>query len=196
MMLRVLIAAFTFLMFGSTGMIEAASLKKSTVAKNVRAAIAAVGVSLFSFSPVNADQIVCRVDLQPGVSPPEGSNSALYLTARQDVGVWRSAVRNMKPPPILSSRTAGPLKFPIEIILDTEKDATPEGIALKNEWLPGRLPITVSARLDTDGVASTRDPTDLVGMGTSSKDGDAWSSPEVVLQDRGIGGRFVTNKNK
>jgi hypothetical protein len=55
----------------------------------------------------------------------------------------------------------------------------------------------VSARLDSDGVAATRDSTDLVGRNyythTSSKTGLPLTV-DVELQGRGIGGKFFTGK--
>jgi hypothetical protein len=55
----------------------------------------------------------------------------------------------------------------------------------------------VSARLDSDGVAATLDPTDLVGRNyythTSSKTGLPLTV-DLELQGRGIGGKFFTRK--
>lgn len=70
----------------------------------------------------------------------------------------------------------------------------------------------VSARLDSDGVAATRDPEDLVGRAlmkktklskavpaTAASPGDQASTevPQVTvpLQGRGFGGKLVTGKS-
>eukprot|EP01037_Dinobryon_pediforme_P037846 gene37846-45536_t len=92
-------------------------------------------------------------------SPSFNANSAVYATIRQDLGTWTSAVRNIKAPPILSKR------IPLSA-LETES----------------RTPLTVSVRLDEDGVASTRSANDLVGQGTVNlaKDG-SWSKFDIEL---------------
>lgn len=62
----------------------------------------------------------------------------------------------------------------------------------------GRTPLTVSVRLDEDGVASTRSANDLVGQGTVNlaKDG-SWSKFDIELVGRGVVGKFLTdNKAK
>ena len=46
--------------------------------------------------------------------------------------------------------------------ISSDSDLTPEGAAY-NTWLTGKKPLAVAVRLDTDGVAATRDPEDLVG---------------------------------
>ena len=54
----------------------------------------------------------------------------------------------------------------------------------------------ISVRYDTDGVAATRDPTDLVGKGDSERkqDEDTWVNANLALSDRGLGGKLVTGK--
>ena len=83
-------------------------------------------------------------------------------------------------------------------------DLTPEGIGETSDAFPpatleeawwGKDDLIVSARLDTDGVAASRDPTDLVGR--SSFQRSKSTSGRVVgleLQGRGIGGKLVTSK--
>ena len=57
------------------------------------------------------------------------------------------------------------------------------------------LPMVISVRYDTDGVAATRDETDLVGKGDSSRTPeDSWKQADVVLSDRGVGGKLVTGR--
>ncbi len=126
-----------------------------------------------------------------------------------------------RPPPVLT------VKFPIEdgdsfpFSFQITSDAvTPEGAFgssgrenLKTEvlgaegstywWSKDNL--VISARLDADGVAITRDPEDLVGRSISvipksKSDEKASNSPQfrrkivIELQGRGIGGKFVTRK--
>jgi len=56
----------------------------------------------------------------------------------------------------------------------------------------------VTVRLDTDGVAATRDDTDLIGKSTAEPSSNdvkgIWNPVEIELTDRGIGGKFVTRK--
>jgi hypothetical protein len=59
----------------------------------------------------------------------------------------------------------------------------------------------VSARLDMDGSANTRDPEDLVGRGTAYRDEvmrGRTSAASVVVQltGRGAGGMLVTRKQQ
>lgn len=65
--------------------------------------------------------------------------------------------------------------------------------------MPPSLRQVVSARLDTDGVAATRDPSDLIGRGAVTRQaalGDVPITVEVVLQGRGPAGKFATAKQK
>ena len=56
----------------------------------------------------------------------------------------------------------------------------------------------ISARLDSDGTAATRDPEDLVGRGelkkNSAQEPGRWSAADVELQGRGLTGRILTAK--
>ena len=138
---------------------------------------------------------------QEGVSI--GSQSALYVTARPTgtTNVPRAILdgSNGKPPPVLAARIpleGKPDSFPLSFSLSDE-DLTVEGAASSGEdghyWFENQ-DLVVSARLDSDGMAATRDPGDMVGRAQyfAAKD------EEVVLQlrGRGIGGRFVTAKAK
>ena len=97
-----------------------------------------------------------------------------------------------KPPPIASARFAAPLDFPYDFTLRDPGDLTEEGAAEGGAWWAG-ADLTVSARLDTDGVAATRGPDDLVGRATFRRGG---SKMAIDLQGRGFGGRLVTSKQK
>jgi hypothetical protein len=140
-----------------------------------------------------------KVMTSPDVKfPEETSSSALYVTARPNKAdnVPRAILdgSNGKPPPVLVARYANP-QFPFDFSL-TKADLTQEGLSTSESdqfWFEGQ-DLIVSARWDTDGTASTRDPTDLVGRSLYvSKGGD-----DVVVQigGRGITGKFVTGKAK
>lgn len=130
--------------------------------------------------------------------PEDTSSSAVYITARPSKAdnIPRAILdgSNGKPPPVLASRIPNP-KFPYDFQLST-LDLTQEGAAfMPNDryWFEGQ-DLTISARWDTDGVASTRDPTDLVGRSQfySSKNNDII----VELSGRGMTGKLVTGKAK
>jgi translation elongation factor EF-Ts len=93
-------------------------------------------------------------------------------------------------------------------VLEYKQDVTPEGLVYPQGWSNNKK-IVITVRLDTDGVAATRDSTDLIGKSiaepiasssssSSSSSSDVekgkWSPVEVELTDRGIGGKFVTRK--
>ena len=133
--------------------------------------------------------------------PADGSgwtaspDAALYLTARQDVGIFQAQIKNVKPPPVLSKRvsvTGGSEVFPVEIVVSGSSDLTPEGQDLK--WATGKLPLVISARLDADGIAATRDPQDLIGRVVVKKVDGKWEDGKIDLQGRGVAGKFITNK--
>ena len=56
----------------------------------------------------------------------------------------------------------------------------------------------MSARLDMDGSALTRDPDDLVGRGTAAWDQTSSGRTEATVQltGRGAGGKLVTRKQQ
>ena len=124
---------------------------------------------------------------------PKGENVALYLTAREDVGVWNSAVRNVKPPPILSKRITG-MTFPYAATLDSDDDCTPEGKQILDQWTNSGKGLIIAARLDSDGTAQTRDPADLIGQGVAVSTGPrAYGNFDILLIGRGVAGKFITN---
>lgn len=109
-----------------------------------------------------------------------GPDTALYVTARP---TDNQVFEGRRAPPVLTTRVATPSS--LQTVL-TEKDATSEGMSWGG-WKTG--PLVVSARLDTDGLASTRNATDLVGQGTVAADG---TTVTVPLQGRGFAGKLLT----
>ena len=131
------------------------------------------------------------VRIADGVTPPEAQ--ALYVTVRlvpnQNQGLFVTAG---KVPPLAAARFPGPLTFPYKFELRTD-DLTPEWSSTPaSEWQTRDL--IVSARLDTDGVAATRQPEDLVGRSEIRKAGaqSGWTGADVELQGRGLTGRVLT----
>ena len=124
------------------------------------------------------------------VTPTSGPSVALYLTARAEEKLFGS-----KPPPLFIKKITNPT-LPLTIQLSTD-DLTPEGLALKGKYAQIGTELTVSARLDEDGVASTRGPNDLVGRGYTKYSNDGiWSEFTIDLTDREIGGKFITTKKQ
>jgi len=153
----------------------------------------------------NGEQQSTLLQVTVTVSKPAAANdvpniptetSALYITARPNSpdNVPRAILDGSrgKPPPVLILRIPKATTFPLEVTLSS-KDVTVEGSSNMKEdgsyWWQG-TPLVVSARLDSDGVAATRDPTDLVGRSIVSSS----SSGTVELQGRGAAGKFFTNK--
>ena len=137
------------------------------------------------------------VALPNGASTAVGSDAAgaaLYVTAKPaDTGTGIYAQAG-KVPPLAAARFATPLEFPFSFQL-TSADLTPEFAGVEQKvWEATDLVVT--ARFDTDGVAATRGPDDLVGRGTLSKAGTVdqsrWSSCRVELQGRGLAGKLLT----
>jgi len=154
------------------------------------------------------------------------SSAALYITARPEN--MKNAPKELfhamggRSPPVLTAKfqvengDVFPLSFQI-----TPDAVTPEGAfrslsskSLKNNQLHDESTtywwskdnLVVSARLDSDGVAATRDPEDLVGRSISLNDKCKSGEDEtrsiscrrevlLELQGRGIGGKFVTQKH-
>jgi hypothetical protein len=164
------------------------------------AAAICIGNPSSSFADVGTNDIQCKITLPTTISSVYGQApaSAIYLTAKQDVGFINAQIRNFKPPAILTSRTQAPFSFPKEIVLNGQADLTPEGLGLQSKWQAGKQPLVVSARLDVDGVAATRNAEDLIGKALVSKDtaSGKWIGCDIDLEDRGLGGRIVTKKLK
>lgn len=129
------------------------------------------------------------------------STSALYLTCRPDKpDNVPSAILNGsrgKSPPVLAARIANPT-FPLDFELSSPRDLTVEGaggetsLEFSKFWW-NRDDLIVSARWDSDGVAATRNPDDLVGRGFF-KQGEE-NIVEVELSGRGAFGKFATKKS-
>ena len=175
--------------------IPISSFKKMLI-PSVAGAIVGFGNYMPAEATAQPAEIKCIVTIRQGDLLPAGDKVALYLTAREDVGILTAQIRNFKPPPVLSSRlTIEGKTFPIEVVLTAKTDLTPEGSQSLNAWQSGKNPLVISARLDTDGVAATRDPGDLVGRAIVKKvaGGDLWEAADIEVQGRGLVSKFITN---
>ncbi len=126
--------------------------------------------------------------------PP--TKPALYVTVRPNRpdNVPRAILDGSrgKPPPVLAARFENP-GFPFEFGLG-EKDLTPEGLGNESGgywWSSDDL--IVSARWDSDGVAATRSPEDLVGRNLWKR--GTTGGFVLDLQGRGSFGKFATKKS-
>jgi len=151
------------------------------------------------FSNANAAVVEGRIVVSKGLATQIGTNEnlALYVTVRQDRGIWQDRVRNFKSPPIMSKRIpSSELKegFPLKVSLDSALDATVEGKEIEEAWTKGQTPLLVSARLDVDGVAATRSPDDLTGSTSTTYTTElgCFDKFELTLVDRGITGKLIT----
>mmetsp|Transcript_32949 Transcript_32949/g.74607 ORF Transcript_32949/g.74607 Transcript_32949/m.74607 type:complete len:243 (-) Transcript_32949:21-749(-) len=144
--------------------------------------------------------------IKPGAIPPVDANAALYVTARPESlssapgSLFDMLVGNYggKPPAVLTARYpiyggAAPYEFELSTSDLTEEGSfststdKSEGLWWQNDNL------IISARLDSDGVASSRDPEDLVGrISCSAK--DSRSGLQIELSGRGMFGKSVTRK--
>lgn len=138
----------------------------------------------------------------PGPVPTSDENNqpptkpALYVTVRPNRpdNVPRAILDGSrgKPPPVLAARFENP-GFPFEFGLG-EKDLTPEGMGNESGgywWSSDDL--IVSARWDSDGVAATRSPEDLVGRNLWKK--GTTEGFVLDLQGRGKFGKYATKKS-
>ena len=189
--MKVSIISALLLMFASNSC--STNLKmKSLTRKFVTASLTALlpFASIASASTVLNGEVV----IGSGVSVPSGENAALYLTVREDVGVWQSSVRNVKPPPVLSKRIpVTSASFPLKFTISSDADSTPEGVALMRSWTSGKNPLIITARVDEDGVAATRGPNDLIGRSNSDFK-TVWEDVNIEVKGRGVAGKFITNK--
>jgi hypothetical protein len=194
-----LIVIVSSALYNVSGTFRSFTLSRIIKATASLSAAVFIGNPQLTLAASGPNDVVCQVTLPATASAiyGQGTESAIYLTAKQDVGIWQAQVRNMKPPPILTSRTAAPFQFPLTITLNGQTDLTPEGLGLQSQWQSGKVPLVISARLDVDGVAATRNAEDLIGKAIVSKDGSGtWSGCNIELEDRGIGGRIVTKTLK
>jgi len=156
---------------------------------------------------------------------PDDSRRALYLTVRPDFN--RGNAFSQKIPAILSKRIHPIPKTPnfavesgmsaagIKFSIDEVNDATENFLQFKTIFCNGpsprmvsstlSVPLVISARLDSDGVAATRDADDLVGKttctyrtseskDTSTADGGC-ENTAIVLTGRGFGGKLITSRH-
>jgi hypothetical protein len=146
------------------------------------------------------------VVLPPDASldPTATANSALYVTVRPDTpdnvpAAILSGTRG-KAPPVMAARFPSPT-FPFEFQIRSPQNLTPEGAAANTSdttvspqdistlwWANDDL--IVSARWDSDGVAATRSPEDLVGRAVWRRKTN--EKVKVLLTGRGAFGKFVT----
>lgn len=126
-------------------------------------------------------------------NPPPAS--ALYITARpntsDDVPQAILSGTRGKPPPVLTRRVSSPT-FPTTVTLDAN-NLTAEGAA--GEYWYSK-PLIVSARWDSDGVAATRSPEDLVGRALYQPSSTSSPPPTIALRGRGPTGKLLTSQNK
>lgn len=196
---------------GNTNTMQTMSSRRAMLAASASAVLAMatttpiLSASAESLEPsLASDTIFVKgmATLAPGLSTEElGSSATLYVTARPNRpdNVPRAILDGSrgKPPPVLSAGFPNPT-FPYEFTL-TSQNFTPEGASIIEGGANGDIiwwkgeDLIVSARFDSDGVAATRDPTDLVGRGLmmnkSSRD-----SVEIRLEGRGLFGKSVTSK--
>ena len=124
----------------------------------------------------------------------DAAGAALYVTAKpadSSTGVFATAG---KVPPLAAARFPSPLEFPYAFELSTD-NLTPEFSSVPSQTWSG-TDLVITARYDTDGVAATRGPDDLVGRATLIKRGAAdpggWGPAVVELQGRGMAGKLLT----
>lgn len=136
--------------------------------------------------------------------PEDVSTSALYITARPNKAdnVPKAILdgSNGKPPPVLAARFSNPT-FPFDFEL-SELDLTVEGVAqvksaasqsVSDTYWWENQDLIISGRWDTDGIAATRDPTDLVGR--SQFYASRGEKVELQIGGRGVTGKLVTGKS-
>ena len=106
-------------------------------------------------------RITGTITLGDGVQAPESLSRALYITAKPDLGFINSQLLLRKFPAVMSQRIPGEkVTFPYTYTLNEKEDATEDVNLQRDKWVT--LPMIISARYDTDSVATTRDETDLV----------------------------------
>ena len=136
--------------------------------------------------------------------------NALYVTCRPDKpdnvpGAILNGSRG-KPPPVMAARFENPA-FPFDFELSSPKDLTIEGasdgsssntapVLDPSKFWWNKDDLIVSARWDSDGVAATRSPDDLVGRSIRKRSGDEDATVKVTLGGRGAFGKFATGGSK
>lgn len=160
---------------------------------------------------VKGQVTVASTDALAAQEASSGGGAALYITCRPDkADNIPLAILNGsrgKPPPVLSARIPNP-SFPFDFELTIPRDLTLEGAwdglsppetiqppTHRDQLWWNQMDLIVSARWDSDGVAATRSPEDLVGRGVWSYKEDE-SVVEVMLTGRGAFGKFATGGKK
>lgn len=171
--------------------------------KQARAAVAADATSDIE-TVLLRGRVTLGQENDMNMTTSEGA--ALYITCRPRIpDDVPSAILNGsrgKPPPVLAARLVDPI-FPLEFELSSPRDLTIEGATDGSSpgstvldptrfwWKDSDL--IVSLRLDTDGIAATRSPDDLVGRGLSTRAmRETKSAVSVQLTGRGAFGKLVT----
>jgi hypothetical protein len=174
------------------------------------AADAVVSEEATSSTSTSTTIVKGTVTLASDVVASGSENSALYITCRPDqpdnVPTAILSGTRGKAPPVLAARLPNPT-FPLEFTLTAPRDLTPEGASSSSSnkdddgtatatttpfWW-NKDDLIVSARWDSDGVAATRSPEDLVGRALwKSQGGGADATVEVQLTGRGAFGKFAT----
>jgi len=133
--------------------------------------------------------------LSPGLGSAESlleafPSAALYVTVRPPGRTPPLAARRI---PLASLRNTLPI-FPLRLALGPS-DALPDAPE-RSVWAAAPQ-LVLSARLDVDGVAASRDPDDLVGRGAAPRDAaqpGGWGEATVQLVGRGLAGRMATQR--
>lgn len=214
--------AHSYTSFGATRDRNAVITESNMLPINRRDYVALIASTVIVALPTLSDAVNTTtilkgvVTLKPGTQAITSTGSALYVTAKPETTINApKAIAEAfagRPPPVLTARypiSSGSSAFPFDFQF-TESDITAEGLyedanaekkANRCWWMNDNL--VISARFDSDGVAATRDPDDLVGRSFSlveRKENDNTfrynSKVEIQLQGRGVGGRFITTKKE
>lgn len=160
----------------------------------LRRSIETIATLFFMIPPTFADQpmkISGIASISSSSQIPPGDSVALYVTVRPEGSSFS------KPIPIMSKRIGNIQKYPVLFTLDYDSDKTVEGAQMLSTGMDSINSVTVSARLDTDGMASTRSPEDLVGRGNSRwNHNNGWNDINIELVGRGITGKFITGSKR
>ncbi|KAG7356334.1 hypothetical protein IV203_001020 [Nitzschia inconspicua] len=174
------------------------------------------GIGLAAVAEVGPSSNVPQVSVISGtvtlssdvsVDPSKTSDAALYVTVRPDTpdnvpAAILSGTRG-KAPPVMAARFPSPT-FPFTFQMTSPQNLTPEVVLASDTSTASMLDISnvwwanddliVSVRWDSDGVAATRSPEDLVGRALWRRKSNE-RVIEIPLTGRGAFGKFVTGKN-
>jgi hypothetical protein len=190
-MIRTLLYLLLILTLSADGL----TCKRRTRRQAIATAFASFGLPPFAFAQLTneASFLQGTVTVDESVLPQD--LSALYITCRPDradnvPAAILSGTRG-KPPPILTARFANPT-FPFDFQLGA-MDLTVEGASEGDNYWWKNEDLIVSARWDSDGVAATRSPDDMVGRAYLKR---ADHLVSIVLMGRGAFGKFATGAGK